>query len=96
MITNDYVLVRLQYDLEFSEETMRSEIRSLCGLFGFLYEGYSLEGISDKVFFNIWFRDDPLFSSTYADIVKTFALQQGLLFLGAERCPFPKHLDEPL
>ena len=92
----DYVLVRLQYNLEFSEEFMKQEVEKLCDLFGFYSEFFVPEGETECVFFNIYFCDDPLFSSTYADIVKLFALQEGLLLLGTEYCPRPLHLDKLL
>lgn len=96
MVVNDYILVRLQYNLEFDSESMRLSIEKLCDLFGFYYEYFVPEGETECVFFNIYFHDDPLFADTYAAIVKLFALQEGLLLLGSERCPRPLHLDKYL
>lgn len=96
MVNDDYILVRLQYNLEFDAESMKLEVEKLCDLFGFYSEYFVPDGETECVFFNIWFLDDPLFSGTYSDIVKVFALQQGLLFLGAERCPRPIRLDKRL
>lgn len=93
MEANNYIQVRLQYNLEIDADLMKAEVEKLCDVFCFRYECFAPEDDHTCVFFNIYYYDNPLFSASYGEIIKVFALQEGLLYLGADRCPLPKHLE---